>query len=253
MSKRQRQQQKLKATVRTILIVELVSVFQIGLILVFILGQCTGLTSIMLDNNQVINMAIKEFFVRTFLIIIFVTQCAAVLIITLIEKIVVNPVVEKIQRTKKISERDGMTGLFNRTKFYKEIEFYNECDSIAVMFIDVNDLKKANDTFGHRAGDELICEVCNAIKALQSENLEAYRFGGDEFVIVMINIAKAQIKEITEKLLKNISQIKLELSPIEVSVALGVAFEDGEIDIDTLIKQADARMYQCKKRQKKVD
>lgn len=87
---------------------------------------------------------------------------------------------------KKLSEMDGMTGLYNKNKYLQIMEdTYPDIERVAVIFWDVNNLKKTNDTLGHAEGDYLITTVAKIIQDLTDERKKAYRIGGDEFVMVI--------------------------------------------------------------------
>ena len=145
---------------------------------------------------------------------------------------------------------DEMTKLLNKKAFNTDIQTF-DISSGALIFIDVNNLKKMNDTIGHEAGDRLITTV--AAKLLQYFENEAYRVGGDEFII----LTKCDKKTVEKKL----SQIQKDLSKeskadkdkIIYSVACGIAYCDGVKDVFTLKSEADALMYENKRAIKELE
>lgn len=194
---------------------------------------------------QVINLT------KVFCAVFIISESMGILLMGALHYCLIKPIIQAIHHTKRISEHDGMTGLCNRVRFQKKIQEYNQCESIGVIFIDVNDLKKTNDFYGHEAGDELLCSVSKLIKNLNSNNLDSYRFGGDEFVVILSNSTEEQIEEKLKEFLDKIENISLKLSPIKVSVACGIAFTTSDINVNSLIKKADYNMYQNKMEQKK--
>lgn len=152
---------------------------------------------------------------------------------------------------KHLSERDEMTGLFNRNKFLSMIqEEYPKMDKVCVIFFDVNNLKQINDTFGHGKGDDLITGVGGMIMTLTNRNTKAYRFGGDEFVIVVENPEEGEVDSLLQKW-EELLLFKSKAAKIDLSVAVGYSYGEGK-EIERIIKEADQMMYQRKKEQKSI-
>ena len=181
-----------------------------------------------------------------------VTEIEGIIIIILMKLNMLNPVVEKMRSSKKESEIDAMTGLYNRRKFESRIDLYNQSHSISALFLDANNLKLTNDQFGHDVGDELIKKIAQEMLRIENQNVDGYRFGGDEFVIIVRNIDKSTSERLFCKLVKNIEQIELEEADLKVSVAHGFVFANQKIDIEELVNKADEKMYQCKCKQKET-
>lgn len=147
---------------------------------------------------------------------------------------------------------DPLTGCYNRTYLQQIIEKEPDPNSlhhkIALVFIDVNDLKKTNDTDGHKAGDKLIKDVAFFLESSFRENDIIIRLGGDEFVVICrsdrgIENFKEGLCPSLDKRLKKSSKF-----------AFGVTFYDKNIDsnlIDTL-HRADLLMYEHKKEIKSI-
>lgn len=197
-----------------------------------------------------INDETKKFTVVIFIMIFCVAEVAGIIMVVCIKKIVLNTMLRKMQCIQETAEKDRMTELYNKCRFFSRIYYYNNCRSIGVIYIDINDLKKANDTYGHNVGNELICAVANSMKDLEYDNIECYRFGGDEFIIVLPNYTETTIKQVKDTILSKIDKISFNSVPIKPSVACGIAFQNKSIDIEKLIKQADQAMYHCKRKQK---
>lgn len=172
------------------------------------------------------------------------------------------PVIQSISRNirnyekyafsmKQLSERDEMTGLYNRNKFLNMIrEEYPKIDRLCVIFWDVNNLKKTNDSLGHGKGDTLITSVGGMLMALTDIHRKAYRIGGDEFVIIVENPKEGEVDSLLQKW-EELIALKSETTQVELSVAVGYAYGEGR-EIDKIIKEADQMMYQKKKEQKKA-
>ena len=110
----------------------------------------------------------------------------------------------------------------------------------AVISIDLNDLKKWNDEYGHAKGDEAICTMACCVEAVLPSNCYLYRVGGDEFMLLCFNQPKVIIEQLK-------TQIKERVSQTAFSCAIGVAYSDDQTDFNKLCSQADKFMYEDKK------
>lgn len=148
-------------------------------------------------------------------------------------------------------DTDSRTGLYNKSKLEEMADnHYPKCGNVAVAFFDLNNLKKVNDTYGHLQGDQLIKIFAGILYEEQNFRCKAYRYGGDEFLIILENAAFGEINSILERV-----QAKLANAPkvkdVEVSAAIGVAYGTG-LELRMLIKQADEKMYLNKKQMKEI-
>ena len=151
----------------------------------------------------------------------------------------------------KLAYLDVMTGLENQTAFLEAKEqdslFFG---AIAYIMIDANNLKQINDTLGHQKGDELIIRIASCIKRAAGESGRCYRVGGDEFVICLKNKNVQEVEIVIKKIQEEVAEENM-YKDIELSVAIGYAWSDEEKkDLDTLLKQADAKMYANKQKMK---
>lgn len=168
----------------------------------------------------------------------------------MVYKFVVNPIIDELKQQKKQYSMDGLTGVCRREVFEERRMFYQtECSSLGILFVDVNNLKKINDTYGHYAGDELIIEVANSIKKLREEcsNVDFFRVGGDEFIIVIKDKSEQECKKVSKILKQKISCIRLKTVPEHrVEAAMGLAYSNTKINVSALLEKADAEMYRNK-------
>lgn len=142
---------------------------------------------------------------------------------------------------KRIGYTDGMTGALNRNAFLRDTlsDVNRKLTSAAGFFIDINGLKKTNDTYGHEAGDQLIRQVYRIVRSA-AQDYPVYRLGGDEFVILCPGITRENL-ELLE------SRLRTELDGRnECSAAIGVTFQENPSDLGVLIEDADQRMYRDK-------
>jgi diguanylate cyclase (GGDEF)-like protein len=118
-----------------------------------------------------------------------------------------------------------------------------------VLFIDLDDFKKVNDTLGHKAGDDLLKTIANRFNACVRQDDTVSRLGGDEFTVILPNIKDPKdIEMVSQKILAAASE-KLTLGEHEVfvSASIGIALYPSDAEDDeTLIKHADIAMYEAK-------
>jgi diguanylate cyclase (GGDEF)-like protein len=158
---------------------------------------------------------------------------------------------------KREANHDPLTRLFNRRRFLEraqqEIAKAQEAgDSFSILFLDVNELKRINDSYGHLAGDALLRAVANAIvDAVRGEDT-VVRYGGDEFIVLLPATGAAAAASVAQRVSEGIARHRFmagrELLEVP-GVSLGVATfpEDGRT-LDQLLSVADATLYREKRR-----
>ncbi len=142
---------------------------------------------------------------------------------------------------KKIGFGDGMTGALNRNAFIRDAMLGNSRGLLTAgcFFVDINELKKTNDTYGHEAGDKLILQIYNIICDVVGE-YPVYRLGGDEFVVLCQNISAEDMEKLE-------SRLKEELGGKNgCSAAVGQSFLENPGDLSLLMEEADKKMYKDK-------
>lgn len=158
---------------------------------------------------------------------------------------------EKEKTINNLAYYDSLTGLANRTLFYKMADkFYNNCRRgqhlLALMFIDVNKFKNINDTYGHKIGDEILKEVSKVlINSTRKGDLVA-RFGGDEFLVLLPSVKKYEDIEVVASRILSIKNKPFKLGEIEINISLSLGIsaypKDGD-NVEELITKADKKMY----------
>ena len=149
---------------------------------------------------------------------------------------------------------DSLTSLKNRTAFEEEMARYRFMEPKKypiVMFADLNELKKINDNYGHTTGDLAIKEVAMRLEKYLGRVGKCFRIGGDEFFVISETASVEKFLELQELFLLDIEDYQKEI-PYRLSISCGW-YKSDPMDakgIDTAIKIADERMYECKKRMK---
>lgn len=137
------------------------------------------------------------------------------------------------------SYEDALTGLYNRTKFNREMREsdYSSVDRLGVAYFDVNGLKAVNDNFGHRAGDDLICRAASYIESAFGGR--AYRIGGDEFVVI-------DTESDERGFVSAVEGVQRTMLFDNISVAVGMSWREAPCDAKAQFEEADKRMYENK-------
>lgn len=156
--------------------------------------------------------------------------------------------IESEKKLLKISNTDELTHLYNRRLYEKDIDVYKYKypeDDFIYISVDINELKKVNDTLGHLAGDELIIGTANCLRDGLSHYGKIYRTGGDEFIAILHT--NKNIKDIIKRLkdLVDCWHGKF-VDSLSISIGYALKTEFKEPDILSISKLADKRMYDAK-------
>ncbi len=154
---------------------------------------------------------------------------------------------------KWLSTRDGLTGLYNRRYFdehlrHEVIRAFRQDYSLYLLFIDLDGLKGYNDKYGHQRGDKLLIELAEIIQDNIRNNVDsAFRYGGDEFAVVLPYADQQQALLVAERLLRKFNDRNLSLASLSVGMAkLEGSSETLESDFEELIRKADQALYRAK-------
>lgn len=155
---------------------------------------------------------------------------------------------------REMATKDELTGLLNRRSFLERLEslishYLRGCGEFSLVFIDLDNFKEINDTYGHEAGDIVLRNVGERLNTTIRNNDIAGRLGGDEFVIVFDGMSEdtlnLKFNEIAEQVF---ADIKIGNTTLEIFASWGSSHfpRDGS-DPTTLLSCADTKMYQHKK------
>lgn len=154
----------------------------------------------------------------------------------------------------KLAHHDMLTGLPNRVLLYDRMQqakaFAHRMHSrFALMFLDLDRFKIINDTLGHAVGDELLRMIAQRLKGCLRETDTVARIGGDEFIILLVNVAdRSDIQHLADKLLDELLQpFSVRNHELFVTTSGGVCiYPDDETDVESMMQKADVAMYHAK-------
>ena len=154
------------------------------------------------------------------------------------------------------ARHDKLTGLRNRLCFYNDwrvkyrpfTEAQSDEENLAFIICDIDNFKKVNDTYGHNMGDVVLETVAKVLQTGLPSKSFAYRWGGEEFLMVLPGNSLDDTSEVAEKIREKIAQTvcKYDNTEIKVTMSFGCAAYDGRYSLDENIAIADARLYLAK-------
>jgi len=161
---------------------------------------------------------------------------------------------EMIQRLEGFSVTDELTGLYNRRGFFTITREYLNLGirkniRMYLLFIDMDDLKVTNDTYGHHVGDEALRQLAQILRSTFRNSDIKGRMGGDEFAIFPIDSTEEGVAAATHRLAQNIAAFNESgMTPFKISISTGVSCFDpaSPETMEKLMMAADKKMYQNK-------
>jgi diguanylate cyclase (GGDEF)-like protein len=166
-----------------------------------------------------------------------------------------DKVKERTKQLELLSRTDPLTGLLNRQHFDELMTqalraAQRRSEPITVAYVDIDDFKVINDTQGHRRGDEILERVAKALKKSSRTDDFCFRYGGDEFCIIMPNCQSDEANEAWGKRLNNILSAQTD-SP-KLSIGYAQTGPEEYLSVEQLLQKADEEMYRAKREQKKI-
>ncbi len=202
---------------------------------------------VVFDNNL---KSIAEYTIQKQKLVLFVISGLS------IASAVLFTVNREVKKKIRYFEFDPLTHVYNRKSGFDKLEKIHKKVSrkdgqLCVCFIDINGLKRVNDSLGHEYGDDLISSVAEVIKKHIAETDFVIRIGGDEFLIIFVGVDVLQAEAVWKRICREFEQINSGKSKkYRISVSHGIeefTFDVNEF-IDTIINSADEKMYNEKRR-----
>ncbi|WP_421856788.1 EAL domain-containing protein [Marinomonas sp.] len=160
------------------------------------------------------------------------------------------------ERLKFLAYSDPLTSLYNRTYLMDSLVSAllfatKQKTSVGLLFLDLDNFKIINDTLGHKAGDELLCEVARRLISVSDQFDVIARWGGDEFVFMMTeDVTESRLAKRAQQILEAMrAPVHLNEQYFTIPTSIGIAYTgEQSLDADKLIQQADIAMYWAKEK-----
>ncbi len=162
---------------------------------------------------------------------------------------------DRTQQLEHLSRTDALTGLLN-VRYLNDILLARlraaerRREPLSLIYLDVNDFKQINDTHGHQAGDDILRTLGRAILKVSRKEDYAFRYGGDEFCIVLPNCTEEKAQE--RYVARLIKELAVAREPVSLSIGVLQTGPDQYLAPMALVHEADQRMYANKREQKRV-
>jgi diguanylate cyclase (GGDEF)-like protein len=162
--------------------------------------------------------------------------------------------IKLFERMQRQAQTDGLTGLANHRTFYDTLEKELRRSQryggfISLIMIDVDNLKKTNDRYGHRAGDLVIRTISRRIADCIRNVDTAARYGGDEFAVILPSTSLTDAVHVAERMVSAVSSnpVAWEHEQIPLSISAGVGQYDGSIGPEDITSRSDEALYLAKR------
>ena len=159
-----------------------------------------------------------------------------------------------LKTLEKLAITDGLTRLYNLRHFYKQLEIeIDRCNryghSLALLLLDIDHFKKCNDTYGHLEGDKVLIKLGQIIKVCLRTMDSAYRYGGEEFTIILPETTGKEANNVAERISASVESERFSTEAGEdfsITISIGVTEYFKEEQLSTFIHRADQAMYKSK-------
>jgi diguanylate cyclase (GGDEF)-like protein len=159
-----------------------------------------------------------------------------------------------LERLKELSITDGLTKLFNSRHFYNQLK--NEADRseryrhpLSLLILDIDHFKGYNDAYGHLEGDKVLVRLGQVIKLLLRKMDSAYRYGGEEFTIILPETEIEEAETVAQRVRKAIKETVFSSAPknkVSITVSIGMTQYQPQEEITTFVQRADKALYNSK-------
>lgn len=162
---------------------------------------------------------------------------------------------ETISLVEKESQKDALTGLYNRKIYAQTLELLAQqsaSETFAMLVCDIDNFKAYNDCYGHQSGDDALRAVAQAIAGFCHQKDLAIRYGGEEFLLVLFNRNDAEIRDIGQGIIKQVYDLNIAHKTSDykrVTVSIGTAIKEEELVVHprACFELADQRLYIAKR------
>ena len=160
-----------------------------------------------------------------------------------------------MEKLQKLAITDGLTKLYNSRSFYSQLElevdrFNRYKHPLSLLLLDIDNFKEYNDSYGHLEGDKVLVRFSQIIKSCLRANDSAYRYGGEEFTVILPETNGEEAKTVAQRIRASLEAEKYTPAPGEVAritISIGVTQCYPNEELSTFIRRADKAMYLSKK------
>ncbi|MBT8366990.1 MAG: diguanylate cyclase [Deltaproteobacteria bacterium] len=162
--------------------------------------------------------------------------------------------VRMMQKLQKLAVTDGLTKLYNSRSFYSQLEtevdrFNRYKHPLSLLLLDLDHFKEYNDNYGHLEGDKVLVRFSQIIKSCLRTNDSAYRYGGEEFTVILPVTSGAEAKTVAQRIRSALEAERF--SPaneedVRITISIGVTEYQHKEELSTFIQRADKGMYLSK-------
>lgn len=171
-----------------------------------------------------------------------------------LKKIRLETTLQDLDEARSMATRDSLTGVFNRTYFDSQLpEEFDQAKlggySVSVVLIDIDFFKSINDNFGHPVGDIVLRRVGQLLKEHTEKGGIAFRYGGEEFILVLPGISSAMAYAHAENIRACFQDLVFQVNTREISATLSAGVSSGPEGCETfedLVRRADEALYKAK-------
>ena len=159
-----------------------------------------------------------------------------------------------MKKLQKLATTDGLTKLYNSRSFYSQLELevdrYNRYSHpLSLLLLDIDHFKKYNDSFGHLEGDKVLVRFSQLIKTCLRTNDSAYRYGGEEFTVILPETGAEKAKNVAQRIRASLEAETF--SPqsdknVIITISIGVTEYFPKEELSSFIQRADKAMYHSK-------
>lgn len=162
--------------------------------------------------------------------------------------------IRMMEKLQQLAITDGLTRLYNSRSFYTQLELeidrsnrYNH--PLALLLLDIDHFKDYNDTYGHLEGDKVLVQFSRIIKTCLRANDSAYRYGGEEFTVILPETGADEAKTVAQRIRASLEDVAFRPHPdksVCKTISIGVTEYFPKEELTSFIKRADEAMYLSK-------
>ncbi len=159
-----------------------------------------------------------------------------------------NKLISTLKKNEYMAFHDSLTGLFNRYKMEQDItNLFLKQSAFAFALLDIDDFKTINDSYGHAEGDLVLANLASILQRVSSDNFEIYRWGGDEFALIIFGNSNEEHKTILDNIMKEISASLKQYEGKSITISIGVCqYPDCANTYKSLLIAADKALTESK-------